>query len=75
MIYLLDVSALVALGFMNHEFHGRLAAWVAVERLKRCENIRWQRIHHRGGPELILRRRRGPISCCHRGDRESEIHF
>ena len=28
MIYLLDVNALVALGFMNHEFHGRLTAWV-----------------------------------------------
>jgi uncharacterized protein len=28
MIYLLDVNALVALGFLNHEFHGRLAAWV-----------------------------------------------
>lgn len=28
MIYLLDVNALVALGFINHEFHGRLAAWM-----------------------------------------------
>jgi uncharacterized protein len=28
MIYLLDVNALVALGFINHEFHGRVAAWV-----------------------------------------------
>ena len=28
MIYLLDVNALVALGFINHEFHGRLATWV-----------------------------------------------
>jgi uncharacterized protein len=28
MIYLLDVNALVALGFINHEFHDRLAAWV-----------------------------------------------
>jgi predicted nucleic acid-binding protein len=28
MIYLLDVNALVALGFMNHEFHGRVASWV-----------------------------------------------
>jgi predicted nucleic acid-binding protein len=28
MIYLLDVNALVALGFMNHEFHDRLASWV-----------------------------------------------
>ena len=28
MIYLLDVNALVALGFMNHEFHSRLASWV-----------------------------------------------
>jgi hypothetical protein len=29
MIYLLDVNALVALGFMNHEFHPRVARWVA----------------------------------------------
>jgi uncharacterized protein len=28
MIYLLDVNALVALGFVNHEFHDRVAAWV-----------------------------------------------
>lgn len=28
MIYLLDVNALVALGFLNHEFHGRVAAWL-----------------------------------------------
>lgn len=28
MIYLLDVNALVALGFINHEFHPRLASWV-----------------------------------------------
>jgi uncharacterized protein len=28
MTYLLDVNALVALGFANHEFHGRVAAWV-----------------------------------------------
>ena len=28
MIYLLDVNALVALGFMQHEFHLRVAAWV-----------------------------------------------
>ncbi|HEX7962021.1 MAG TPA: hypothetical protein VF493_19035 [Terriglobales bacterium] len=28
MIYLLDVNALVALGFMNHEFHERVALWV-----------------------------------------------
>jgi uncharacterized protein len=26
-IYLLDVSALVALGFANHEFHGRVSVW------------------------------------------------
>jgi predicted nucleic acid-binding protein len=25
---LLDVNALVALGFMNHEFHDRLASWI-----------------------------------------------
>jgi len=28
MIFLLDVNALVALGFMNHEFHPRVARWV-----------------------------------------------
>lgn len=28
MKYLLDVNALVALGFLEHEFHGRVAAWV-----------------------------------------------
>ena len=28
MIYLLDVNALVALGFTNHEFHARVASWV-----------------------------------------------
>jgi uncharacterized protein len=26
--YLLDVNALVALGFLQHEFHGRVASWV-----------------------------------------------
>jgi predicted nucleic acid-binding protein len=28
MNYLLDVNALVALGFINHEFHVRVASWV-----------------------------------------------
>lgn len=28
MTYLLDVNALVALGFLQHEFHDRVAAWV-----------------------------------------------
>jgi predicted nucleic acid-binding protein len=28
MIYLLDVNALVAMGFLNHEFHPRVASWV-----------------------------------------------
>ena len=28
MTYLLDVNALVALGFINHEFHARVASWV-----------------------------------------------
>ncbi len=32
MKYLLDVNALVALGFTQHEFHDRLAAWVRAER-------------------------------------------
>lgn len=31
MIYLLDVNALVALGFANHEFHGRIASWVKAQ--------------------------------------------
>lgn len=30
MRYLLDVNALVALGFLEHEFHERLANWVRV---------------------------------------------
>ena len=29
MKYLLDVNALVALGFISHEFHGRVAEWVS----------------------------------------------
>lgn len=28
MTYLLDVNALVALGFLQHEFHGTVASWV-----------------------------------------------
>jgi len=32
MIYLLDVNALVALGFINHEFHSRVAHWVRANR-------------------------------------------
>lgn len=32
MIYLLDVNALVALGFMNHELHARMARWVRSSR-------------------------------------------
>jgi len=28
MSYLLDVNALVALGFIHHEFHNRVAAWL-----------------------------------------------
>jgi predicted nucleic acid-binding protein len=31
MIYLLDVNALVALGFDSHEFHSRVATWVRGE--------------------------------------------
>jgi predicted nucleic acid-binding protein len=31
MIYLLDVNALVALGFSQHEFHDRVAAWIKAE--------------------------------------------
>ena len=29
MTYLLDVNALIALGFREHEFHDRVASWVA----------------------------------------------
>lgn len=29
MSYLFDVNALIALGFVDHEFHTRVAAWVA----------------------------------------------
>ncbi len=29
MTYLLDVNALVALGFLQHEFHERVSSWVA----------------------------------------------
>jgi predicted nucleic acid-binding protein len=32
MIYLLDVNALLALGFQQHEFHDRVASWVRRER-------------------------------------------
>ncbi|MGH9698043.1 MAG: PIN domain-containing protein [Candidatus Acidiferrales bacterium] len=39
MKYLLDVNALLALGVLDHEFHGRVAAWVA-------------RLARKGTPEL-----------------------
>jgi predicted nucleic acid-binding protein len=31
MKYLLDVNALVALGFIHHEFHNRVAAWIKTQ--------------------------------------------
>jgi hypothetical protein len=31
MRYLLDVNALVALGFIQHEFHDRMAAWIKAQ--------------------------------------------
>ena len=31
MKYLLDVNALVALGFIHHEFHDRVAAWLQAQ--------------------------------------------
>ena len=40
MKYLLDVNALVALGFLQHEFHQRVARWV-------------QRLAAKGIPELV----------------------
>lgn len=32
MTYLLDVNALVALGFTHHEFHERVARWIKAEK-------------------------------------------
>lgn len=32
MTFLLDVNALLALGFIEHEFHPRVAAWVKAQR-------------------------------------------
>jgi predicted nucleic acid-binding protein len=32
MKYLLDVNALIALGFVNHQFHSRVVAWVRGEK-------------------------------------------
>ena len=32
MTYLLDVNALVALGFVHHEFHDRVARWLKAQR-------------------------------------------
>jgi hypothetical protein len=32
MNYLLDVNALIALGFLQHEFHNRIAAWLRQQR-------------------------------------------
>ena len=32
MKYLLDVNALVALGFIHHEFHNRITAWIQAEK-------------------------------------------
>ena len=32
MTYLLDVNALLALGFQQHEFHGRVVSWVVREK-------------------------------------------
>ena len=34
MKHLLDVNALVALGFLQHEFHGRVASWARALRAK-----------------------------------------
>ncbi len=31
MIYLLDVNVLVALGFVNHEFHDRVVSWIRAQ--------------------------------------------
>ena len=39
MIYLLDVNALVALGFLEHEFHQRVALWVRNLAAKEALNL------------------------------------
>jgi hypothetical protein len=33
MIYLLDVNAPAALGFVNHEFHDRVVSWICAQKL------------------------------------------
>ena len=39
MKYLLDVNALVALGFLQHEFHERIARWVRSLTSKRAPEL------------------------------------
>ena len=39
MKYLLDVNVLVALGFLQHEFHERVAAWVRTSIAKGTEEL------------------------------------
>jgi len=39
MTYLLDVNALVALGFLQHEFHARVAGWVHALALKAAPQL------------------------------------
>jgi predicted nucleic acid-binding protein len=39
MRYLLDVNSLLALGVLHHEFHGRVAAWVARLAKKRIPEL------------------------------------
>jgi uncharacterized protein len=39
MKYLLDVNALVALGFLQHEFHERVAGWVRILASKRIGEL------------------------------------
>lgn len=41
MRYLLDVNALVALGFLEHEFHERISLWL------QKQEVVTVRIHHR----------------------------
>ena len=40
MIYLLDVNALVVLGFISHEFHHRLALWVRSQNVANVDGCR-----------------------------------
>ena len=50
MMYLLDVNALVALGFQQHEFHRLVALWVRAE--QPGNGIENRQKHGKTGPEI-----------------------